>query len=373
MKNVKYLWVLLILNLFFIVFAKIQSFQDLVKNGSYYVYSVSNKVKLVNGIYQNKKIKVFIDKYDLLEDEQWFPKKIGAVVLVYQNDKNKIFELTGMVYDNNRYYQLNNKILGKDIYVENLKIKKIVDYLPFNNRTIVSVEFYVPTRTLIKDYLIVKDSKSGLFVLKDYDEEDVPVVKKPAIYFYPPYDNFKVSVKLKVNGKILKSDPAFVNSWDLVANTDGNIFVKGKRFRYLFYENTLNEPVEMEDNYWVISKDRVDLLKVLFVSLGLNERESQDFYDYVKGELGKTGANYFKVSRVSYDYLQKNMVLNISPKPDNLIRIILVFQPFNDPRKIPDFDKKINKVINTLIYPERDKNKFNVVEWGTIIDNRLMK
>ncbi len=201
-------------------------------------------------------------------------------MFIQYNDKNKIFELTGIVYGDNRYYQLNNKILGKDIYVEFCDL---------------------------------------------------------------PYDNFKVSVKLEVNEEILKSDPAFVNSWDLVANTDGNILIKGKRFRYLFYENTLNEPVEMEDNYWVISKNRVDLLKVLFVSLGLNERESQDFYDYVESELGKTGANYFKVSRVSYDYLQKNMVLNISPKPDNLIRIILVFQPFN------------------------------VVEWGTIIDNRLMK
>jgi len=92
--------------------------------------------------------------------------------------------------------------------------------------------------------------------------------------------------------------------------------------------------------------------------LGLNRKELKDFKDYWLKELKY--AKFYEIRLLDRDFLDSNMQLLISPKPDTMIRVILHFKPVD----------KYEKIKNPkLIHIQR--KGFTVVEWGGITTDKI--
>lgn len=178
------------------------------------------------------------------------------------------------------------------------------------------------------------------------------VVKKPAIYLYPEHDS-QIRVQLEVNGEILNSIPDYGNGWEVIANRGG--MIDGK-FDYLFYETRQNH-LEVPNEGWVVKfADLREWMDAKLPELGFNEKEKMQFKEYWLNEL--PDANYYRIGLLDENYLEGNMAMKISPKPDVVIRRIFYFKPLS---------KQIKLAGPIISVP--DRKGFVVFEWGGLIQN----
>ena len=174
--------------------------------------------------------------------------------------------------------------------------------------------------------------------------------KKPAIYLYPTEDSF-VNVTLEVNGLITKDIPEYKNGWNVFVTKDGMI---DNKYDYLFYEAKLNR-IQLPDTGWVVKySDLESWLDINLITLGLNEKEKDQFKEYWLKELPKS--NFYEIKLFDGNFLKDNMNLIVSPKPDTIIRLEFSFKPLKEKAVIPE---------PAIITPER--KGFTVVEWGGIL------
>ena len=179
---------------------------------------------------------------------------------------------------------------------------------------------------------------------------------KPVIYL-DPETAMPVRVSLDVpGGRITKVDPTLDsgNGWNVVANPDGKTVWNGEGYPYLFYEAALPDRLS-KDTFWVVKGSEVNgWFSEMLPKMGLNGKETKDFTDYWSVNLPK--ANYYKISLVKQEQYDEAVKLDIEPKPDTVIRVILV---------IGKLDKPVNAVEPVLVIPER--KGFTAVEWGVIL------
>jgi len=175
--------------------------------------------------------------------------------------------------------------------------------------------------------------------------------RKPAIYLYPEEDSF-VNIKLKVRGMITKDIPEYNDGWNVFVTKEGLI---DKKYDYLFYEALLFK-VKLSESGWVVKYENLNQwFKDNLEKLGLNEKEKNQFIEYWLKEL--PGANYYEIRLVDKKFLDENMALNISPKPDTEIRLLFSFKPLQ---------KEVTLEEPEIVIPKR--NGFTVVEWGGILE-----
>jgi len=178
---------------------------------------------------------------------------------------------------------------------------------------------------------------------------------KPAIYLYPEKPTI-VSVKVDTSkGWMTKSVPAYPdNGWKVLALKSGKIFSGLKSYGHLFYETMLPSP-QMSGDYEIIASDNlssglIDLAK----RLSLNEQESSDLADYWTNNL--PGAKYYQVGLLDPSKLDGLEPLNISPKPQTLYRVRLIFQPLSS-----------YVTPTTRYHASFQRNGFTVVDWGGFV------
>jgi hypothetical protein len=175
--------------------------------------------------------------------------------------------------------------------------------------------------------------------------------RKPAIYLYPTEDSF-VNVQLKIKGLMTKDVPNYNDGWDVFVTKEGLI---EEKYDYLFYEALLRN-VELPESGWVVKYENLnEWFEINLKKLGLNNKEKGQFMEYWIKELPKS--NFYEIKLLEEKFLNENMALNISPKPDTTIRLIFNFKPLR---------KELELLEPNIVTPER--KGFTVVEWGGIID-----
>jgi hypothetical protein len=92
-------------------------------------------------------------------------------------------------------------------------------------------------------------------------------------------------------------------------------------------------------------------LEEKLAELGLTEREADEFIVYWLPKLEANKYNYIRFD--ANEVLDKYMKLNVSPKPDTVIRIAMNYKALDAP---------IDVVEQKIETPAR--NGFTVVEWG---------
>jgi hypothetical protein len=183
-----------------------------------------------------------------------------------------------------------------------------------------------------------------------------PQPKKPVIYLYPT-KVMDVSVGLDFHGDLTAVYPSYDEQWLVQASPDGKMvdLSDAREHEYLFYEGISNDGVyqnyNFNEGFCVAKNDVVDFLESNLDKIGLNNREANDMITFWMAEL--TQNEYVLIRFQLNDDCDKIADLNIFPKPDSELRIMMNF------KQVHEFKELQPQVFSTF-----SRDGFTVVEWG---------
>lgn len=181
------------------------------------------------------------------------------------------------------------------------------------------------------------------------------LVGKPVLYLYPQKVT-DISVRLDFKGKIIADYPVYdkvKKGWDVTAYPDGKIInlADGQEYSYIFWEGL--SPIIPHDQsigFVVPGKDSVRFLQTTLSHMGLTPKEYNEFIVYWYPRLQKNAYNYIYFAGDEYTEKAK---LTISPKPDSVLRVYMLYKSLNHP--IPVTQQDLHSF---------ERKGFTVVEWG---------
>ncbi len=181
-------------------------------------------------------------------------------------------------------------------------------------------------------------------------ELDPMICYKPIIYLYPE-EKTAVTVKLDVDGGLTCTYPPYDDGWNVTASPDGTIKDEdGMTYNYLYWEGLTYTQYDMSEGFCIKGEDTAEFLDDALEKLGLNRREANEFIVYWLPLMERNPYNI--ISFVSEEYTD-SAKLDITPSPDTLIRVFMVWKKADFYTEIP---------AQELISP--DRSGFTVVEWG---------
>lgn len=182
------------------------------------------------------------------------------------------------------------------------------------------------------------------------------MIGKPVIYLYPTQKQ-NVQVDLDFKGKIIADYPKYnenLRGWSVTAHPDGRLINHddNKEYNYLFWEGKLKNDIDwdLSKGFVVKGSDTVDFLQQILPKIGLIPREYNEFIVFWYPLLKDNPYNLIHFSDAQYTDVA---TLTISPKPDSLLRVFMVYKPLEDAIKIEEQD------IKPFV-----REGFTVVEWG---------
>ena len=191
-------------------------------------------------------------------------------------------------------------------------------------------------------------------VVLQTEECDPDVVYKPVIYLYPAKTT-DISVKLGAPQKLTVSYPTYMTGWRVKAQPNGNLtdLSTGRNLYALYYEAGDMDYGGIRDEGFVVKgSDAAAFLEQKLAKLGLTEREAEEFIIYWLPQLQNNPYNYIYFALT--EETAQNMPLDVSPRPDTVIRFTMAYYPLQKPLKI-----KEQKLPETP-----DRKGFTLVEWG---------
>ena len=140
------------------------------------------------------------------------------------------------------------------------------------------------------------------------------------------------------------------NSWKIKANPDGEITLGNRKYPYLYYECDSYFEQETNEGFIVDDKSAINFLEEKLKILGLNDKEMTDFITFWLPTLlnNKLSLCTFQTSKF-FEHIH----LNVTPKPETIIRIFLSIKKIGSPIDIKE--QKLEKI---------ERKGFTVVEWG---------
>jgi len=175
---------------------------------------------------------------------------------------------------------------------------------------------------------------------------------KPIIYLYPETPT-TCSVSLQLNGVLTCTYPDYnENGWkDFTAYPDGTLlFPDGKEYYALYWEGIQYADWDFTEGYCVRGQDTAAFLEWALAEQGLTPREANEFIIYWLPLMQDNPYNIISFQTKAYT---ENAELEITPKPDTLLRVFMAYYPTES-----EIDIEPQNLEKT------DRNGFTVVEWG---------
>lgn len=188
-----------------------------------------------------------------------------------------------------------------------------------------------------------------IFLVGCYPKEVKP--KKPVIYLYPTEEQ-EVAVKLDYQGEVFVTYPEYKDGWKVTAKPDGTLINKedGKEYSYLFWEGKSKDKWDMSKGFVVKGEDTKDFLQETLAKMGLTPKEYNEFIVYW---LPRMQDNKYNLISFSKDEYEERAKLQVTPKPDSVLRVFMVFKPLKKAIKVEPQE------LNTF-----ERKGFTLVEWG---------
>ncbi len=303
---------------------------------------------------------IFIGEYtsDLVESEN--------VVLTSYDEYKKIFnsdKLTEEDFENNNYVVLETAFnplsdrnitpVSYELKVNNLEVEIAVDTECEEGEVNYNYYLFKADKSLS---MVQVEINYTLNFINFYDS-NCTTYDKPLIYLYPDAD-MEVTVKLGNPNKLTTTYPKYNGGWEVLARRDGTLKdLKTNREIYGLYWEGIGTAKEVSEEGFVIKgDDTIEFLEDKLRILGLSDREANEFIIYWLPKLEHNKYNYIRFETL--EEINEYMPLDINPKPDSLIRVIMDYKPL---------DKEIKVKEQKLITPKREG--FTVVEWGGSLIN----
>ena len=178
---------------------------------------------------------------------------------------------------------------------------------------------------------------------------------KPIIYLYPTIET-EINVKLGLPDLVTCIYPKYNKNegWNVLAKPNGELMDlnTNRKLYSLYYENErINESRIKETGFVVKGEDTAKFLENKLEILGLNEREAEEFIIFWLPKLEKNKYNYIRFENEKE--IDDNMPLEITPKPESIIRIRMEYKKLNNPIEVKE--QKLE---------QRNRQGYTVVEWG---------
>jgi len=202
---------------------------------------------------------------------------------------------------------------------------------------------------------------------------------KPVIYLYPQTES---KISLKFNNPMVFNNvvPNYSKEWLVLANTQGVLkdlkpeltpcsmiketlsttYAKNacekNEYPYLYWSGAVYNSYEfpkLVSGFVVEKKNLAQFFEENLSFIGFNEKEISDFKEFWVPELNSKGNNFFVISFLQNNELDRLFPMTISPKPDSQIRIFMNWQGFDSKPEI--------QPQNLVKYP---RNGYVLTEWG---------
>ncbi len=166
-----------------------------------------------------------------------------------------------------------------------------------------------------------------------------------------------VMVELNYEGELIADYPKYdhtISGWNVTAYPDGNLInhADGQEYSYLFWEALTNHSNQwnLSEGFVVKGSDTREFLQNILPKLGLTPKEYNEFIVYWYPLMKDNPYNLIHFAGSEYDEANQ---LKITPKPDSLLRVFMVYKPLD--RKIEIQSQEIQSF---------KREGFSVVEWG---------
>jgi len=215
--------------------------------------------------------------------------------------------------------------------------------------------FYTPEYAEITtDSIPVKPGMNTIITVYFEPVKHRVVAEKPVIYLYPEVET-AVSVEVNPAGSFTFTYPAYNDSWKITAQPNGDLSANGKTYPYLFWEaaQQLNDPFAAKAGFIVERENTVAFLEKQLAAIGLNAKEQTDFITYWGPRLA--AHDKCLLTFVINEACDQFATLNITPKPDRINRVYIVWAAIGD-AEATGFTEQLVPVL--------DRNGFDVLEWG---------
>lgn len=175
--------------------------------------------------------------------------------------------------------------------------------------------------------------------------------EKPVIYLYPEQTE-EVSVELEYDGELTCTYPQYDGTWRVTAHPDGSLTDQKtqKTYNYLFWEGTDKNVYDLSRGFVVPGENTAEFLEEKLTYLGLNENERNDFIVYWLPRMQDNAYNLITFQGEEYT---EHARLKISPEPDSILRVFMVYQSLDEPVSVPE--QELEPFV---------REGFTVVEWG---------
>jgi hypothetical protein len=178
--------------------------------------------------------------------------------------------------------------------------------------------------------------------------------EKPVIYIYPEEaGQFQINLEFNNKVKLTESIPEYKSGWDVFVEESGRM---DDKYDYLFYETSMGTLPNLNSG-WCLEQENIktELPKILR-KLGLNKQEIFDFMEYWLPRFDER--EFYKFKLLINEQLDNYVELDISPKPDSVLRLLFFFEGCSDYEKLP-----------TPKFEEFKRTGTTVVEWGGVLLN----
>ncbi len=206
--------------------------------------------------------------------------------------------------------------------------------------------------------LVYQDAHKDYLVYVRSDLAPAGGCAKPVVYLYPTRETL---VHVKVGADVKISEPHYdpQAGWTALARPDGQLRVNGQTYGSLFWEGPGWGQYPAITSGTIVERGMaLAAIRGQLASKGFNTQEIADFVDYWHDKL--PAKPYIRLSWLTTEQMNNLAPLQISPRPDTLIRTFLDFSGLDAP---------IDLAPQTFSAPER--RGFTVTEWGGLSPYRL--
>ncbi|MCR9173431.1 MAG: hypothetical protein NXI10_13100 [bacterium] len=180
------------------------------------------------------------------------------------------------------------------------------------------------------------------------------MTEKPVIYLYPTEEQ-EVHVNVEPAGEFTFTYPKYEDGWDVLASPNGKLTVNEQSYNYLFWEASEQlsmEQIDFNIGYTVAGSDVTEFLEETLSEAGLNSTEIADFITFWAPRMSVHDDVFMQFQ--FNEACNRFGELDITPRPDNLYRIYVIWQPLEQLRMAPTPQE----------IPKMNREGFTVLEWG---------
>lgn len=302
-----------------------------------------------------------IELLETLEDNSYFYNDLVNLSLFLEtSDSDLYFSKQGFYINMDKEQKLLFYITEDAFYINNelfktLKAKDLTKYCRTLKCSLEDTNLNYFTEDVIHQLFIDIGEKSSheisvIFLPLIFDS----IKGKPIIYLYSDKE-MDVHIDLELKSDILDiTYPEYKNGWDVRVIPNKGIQDKnGRLYDYLYWESKSNDVFDLSEGFIIDKENYINFLQIKLVEVGLSDKEVNEFITYWLPYISQYPYVLMKFEMEGYE---ESVKLNITPTPDNILRVFVVFKGLDKPIDIEEQDLSY--------YEDFERTGFTVVEWG---------